>query len=261
MWLVLASLLIAEYAVLPSMLWRDVLPTDAHRWITSQPGDPHAFDCTPLTRNTASVQWLSHDRVIVGGATSDCTEPGLAETLAAARYTHLIVPTGTPDGAWFYEQPAPPSLRLVAAFDDGKVFSVVGARSAIYTGAMTGFFPREHNAEWSWRWMGGDGEWMVANGSAHETVATAVIELVAFQRQRQLDIWLDGRHVQALTVEPTRNRYRVGPMLLTPGNHRLRFVITDVPALAVSTIRDPDPRPLSIAIGAWTWDAAEGPQP
>ena len=42
--LALVALAAGEYAVSPSALWRDVLPTAAHRWVARQPGR-----CAPST--------------------------------------------------------------------------------------------------------------------------------------------------------------------------------------------------------------------
>jgi hypothetical protein len=41
---------VGEYTVGPSALWRDVLPTSAHRWVMAQPGQLRVLDCTPLSR-------------------------------------------------------------------------------------------------------------------------------------------------------------------------------------------------------------------
>ena len=96
--LVLVALAAGEYAVSPWALWRDVLPTTAHRWVMQQPGRVHALDCAPLDQETESVQWLTGDRVtMLGGSISDCTEPNLPQKLSAMGYTHLLV-RGDTDG-------------------------------------------------------------------------------------------------------------------------------------------------------------------
>ena len=80
--LVLVALAAGEYAVVPSALSRDVLPTAAHRWVMEQPGDPRTLDCIPHDPDSESVEWLSNNRVtLLGRVTSDCTEPDFsAET-------------------------------------------------------------------------------------------------------------------------------------------------------------------------------------
>ena len=113
------------------------------------------LDCTPLNQESESVQWLTGYRVtLLGGSIGDCTEPNLSQKLAANGYTHLLVRRDTADGQWFADHPAPDGLRVAARFDDGQVFAVTARTPAIYTATMTGFFPREHDAEWTWRWMG-----------------------------------------------------------------------------------------------------------
>ena len=65
----LVALAAAEYAVSPPALWRDVLPTTAHRWVMQQPDPVRVLDCTPLTQESESVQWLTGDRVtLLGGS-------------------------------------------------------------------------------------------------------------------------------------------------------------------------------------------------
>ena len=62
----LAFLAIAEYAVWPPALSRDVLPTAAHRWVMQQPTGSRVFDCEPLTNASASVAWLTDGRITSG---------------------------------------------------------------------------------------------------------------------------------------------------------------------------------------------------
>jgi hypothetical protein len=121
----LVALAAGEYAVSPLALWRDVLPTTAHRWVTRQPGRVRVLDCTPLNQESESVQWLTGYRVmLLGGPISDCTDADLSRKLAANGYTHLLVRRDTADGRWFADHPAPDGLRVVARFDDGQVFAV-----------------------------------------------------------------------------------------------------------------------------------------
>ena len=216
----LVALAAGEYAVSPFALWRDVLPTTAHRWVTRQPGRVHALDCTPLDQESESVQWLTGYRVtLLGGSISDCTEPNLPQKLAATGYTHLLVRRDTADGQSFADHPAPDGLRVAASFDDGQVFAVTAQTPAIYTATMTGFFPREHDGERSWRWMGADAAWTIVNTSARPIVATLGLEMSAFHRARRMELLLDGRrveNVQTLVVEPSRRIYQIGPLTMPP---------------------------------------------
>jgi hypothetical protein len=259
--LALVALAAGEYAVAPLALWRDVLPTTAHRWVTEQPGRVRALDCTPLDQESESVHWLTDDRVTMqGSSTSDCTEPNFAEKLAATGYTHLLVRRDTADGQWFAEHPVPDGLRDAADFDDGWVFAVTAHTPAIYTAAMTGTFSREYDAEWSWRWMGADAAWTVVSTSARPIVATLDLEMSAFHDARRMNVLLDGRPAQTFVVERPRRIYRIGPLTVMPGGHELVFHPADPPTVAGDVINNGDQRPLSFALGTWNW-TVRGEQP
>ena len=81
-----------------------------------QQGDRvRVLDCTPLTQESESVAWLTGHRVtLLGGPIGDCTDPHLAEQLAANGYTHLLVRRDTADGPSFTDHPASllPALGL-----------------------------------------------------------------------------------------------------------------------------------------------------
>jgi hypothetical protein len=154
-------------------------------------------------------------------------------------------------------------LRLVANFDDGQVFAVTAQIPAIYTATMTGFFPREHDGEWAWRWMGAAAAWTIVNTSARPIVATLGLEASAFYRARGMELLLDGRpvelmepaeHVQTLIIEPSRRTYRIGPLTVLPGGHELAFHPSEAPTVAGDRVHNDDGRLLSFAFGAWSWD-------
>ena len=252
--LALVALATGEYAVAPSALWRDVLPTTAHRWVMQQPGRVRALECTSFNQESESVLWLTGYRVmLLGGSTSDCREPNLSQKLAATGYTHLLVRRDTGDGSWFAEHPAPDGLRVAARFDDGEVFAVTERTPAIYTATMTGFFPREHDTEWTWRWMGKDAAWMIVNTSAEPVATTLGIELSAFPSARRMALLLDGRPAQTLVVDPSRRIYQIGPLTVMPGGHELVFHAAEAPMVAGDVINNGDRRPLSFALGTWSW--------
>ena len=250
----LVAIAVGEYCVAPSALWRDVLPTTAHRWITRQPGRIRALDCTQFGQESESIQWLTGDRVgLLGGSIGDCTEPDLAQKLAANGYTHLLVRHAAADEQSFGGHSAPDGLRITVRFEDAEVFAVTTPSPAIYTATMTGFFPRERDAEWSWRWMGTDATWTAVNTGVRPITATLNVEMSAFHRARQVELRLDGRSVQTLVVQPPRRVYPIGPLLVWPGDHELVFHPTEPPTLAGEVIDNGDPRSLSLAVGAWTW--------
>ena len=252
--LALVALAAGEYAVRPSALWRDVLPTTAHRWVMQQPGRAQVLDCTPLSAESASVPWLTGDRTrVLGGPITDCAEPHLSQRLAANGYTHVLVRRGSAAEPAFTDPVTLDGLNLAARFDDGLVFAVTAPAPVVYTAIMARFSPRERDSEWSWRWMGTDGSWMIINTRARAVVAAVDVEMSAFHRSRQMELRLDGRTVQTLEVEPSRRTYQLGPLTVPPGGHELVFHPTEAPTVARDVIDTKDPRPLSFALGTWSW--------
>lgn len=255
--LVLAA---AEYAVWPAAVWRDVLPTAAHRWVTRQTDHVHALDCAPLSVESASIKWLSGYRISLGGGWfDDCSEPNFAGKLSSAGYTHLIVRRATSDGRWFAGR-TPDGMQLAARFDDGDVFAVTAPTPLVYTVRLTAFYPREYDKSWTWRWMGPDASWKIANTGDKPIVADVDVELTAFAAARRLAVLLDGSEVETATVPVQRGMNRIGPLALTPGLHDLVFRPMDPPIVAGDLIGSGDRRPLSFAVGTWRW-TVQGARP
>jgi hypothetical protein len=258
--LALVALAAAEYTVAPWALWRDVLPTTAHRWVARQPGQVRALDCMPLNQESDSIRWLTGHRVTLLESASGCTEPNFPQKLAAHSYTHLLVRRDTADGQWFTRHPAVDGLRVAADFDDGQVFAVTAPAPAVYTAAMTGFFPREHDGEWTWRWMGKEAAWTIVNTRAQPLVTTVGLELSAFHHARRVEVLLDGRQVETLIVEPSRRIYHIGPLTVIPGGHELVFHAAEAPTAPGDVLAGGDRRRLSVALGMWDW-TVEGEEP
>lgn len=121
----LVLLAVGEYAVWPPSLWRDVLPTAAHRWVARQPVGLRVLDCVRSSPAESSVPWLTGRQVVpAGGQFDDCTKPHLPGKLAAAGFTHLLVRRETTAGRWFSCNPTPVGLRLMEQFGDSEVFAV-----------------------------------------------------------------------------------------------------------------------------------------
>ncbi|HXG87449.1 MAG TPA: hypothetical protein VNJ02_03855 [Vicinamibacterales bacterium] len=232
----LILLTVAEYAVSPAAQSRDVLPTEAHRWVREQRADIRAADCTQPDL-LAEID--------------DCGEPNLADKLAAAGYTHLLLATGNGPA------PAPAAgvsgLRRVAHFADAQVLAVDTPAPAIYTARFSGFYPRESDRQWSWRWLARDGEWQVVNTTATAIAATVDIELYASGRRQPLELWWDGQPITALSVDPGRHFYRLHLPSVSSGNHQLAFRAVQAPVAPTASRQSTDPRPLSVAIGHWRW--------
>jgi hypothetical protein len=150
-------------------------------------------------------------------------------------------------------------------FADGRAFAVTAAMPAIYTAALIGFYPREHDAGRSWRWMAAGPSWTIASTCDQPIVATLDLELWAAHRARHMAVLLDGRDVQALVVTPSRGMYQLGPLTVNPGTHTLEFRSADPGPMAhMVNVESPsgDRRPLSFALGTWTWTrTVHGEQP
>jgi hypothetical protein len=243
-----------EYAVSPAALWRDVLPTRAHRWVMQQTSPVRVLDCARVDQESASVPWLTRSRVtLLDSSIGDCTEPNLPGKLAADGYTHLLVRSASVEGRAFFDRPAPDGLCLVARFRDAQIFAVTAPASVIYTAAMTQFSPREHDVDRSWRWMGSDASWTVVNTGTRPVVASLAIELSAAHQTRRLELRLDGGAPQTLTVEQSRQVYELGPLTIPPGNHQLVFHPLEAPLPVRDATGTRDPRLLSFALGTWSW--------
>jgi hypothetical protein len=156
--------------------------------------------------------------------------------------------------------PVPDGLRVAARLDDGEVLAVTARTPAIYTATMTRFFPREHDAAWTWRWMGADAAWTIVNTGARPIVAAIDLDMSALHRARHMELQLDGHSVQTLVVEPSHRIYQIGPLTVPPGAHELVFHPAEAPTVADEVIKNGDPRPLSFALGTWNW-TVRGEQP
>ena len=90
----LLAMTVLEFAPIP---WRarDVLPTQAHRWLTEQGEAVRALDCTRFSLAEQAVPWLlgSHAIVFLWPPFEDCGDPLLMEGMIANGFTHLIVRT------------------------------------------------------------------------------------------------------------------------------------------------------------------------
>lgn len=252
----LVALVAAEYVVSPRTWGRDVLPTTAHRWVVRQAAAARAYDCAPWMPASGSLAWLTRGRVAQEGIGTDCTEPHLASRLAATGYTHLIVRAGTDDGRRFLTRGEHWGLRLVAREPDAGVFEIDTRLPPLVTVGMTGLFPREHTAEWSWRWMGDTASWAIVNTTTEPLTAMLEVEMSSFQHTRAIEVSLDQVHVQTLHVPQERQVHVVGPLTVPPGRHAVGFRALDAPTVVGPVLRNGDSRALSTAFGMWAWRKA-----
>lgn len=249
----LVVLTIAEYAVWPPALSRDVLPTTAHRWVVQQPTGSRVFDCEPLTIASASVAWLTGGRITSGDrAVSDCADPQFAAKLRAAGFTHVLVHDPW-ERDWLREHGAAEGLQLQTRFADADVLAVKPT-DLMYAHVITGFSQREHDARTTWRWMGADGLWAIEAPTRHAHVVLD-LDIRAFHVTRTVAVRLDAEPEQTFAVDPVERTYRIGPFALSAGAHRLQFHSAAGATVADDVMGNGDRRALSIAIGFWKWSA------
>jgi hypothetical protein len=256
-WLVLLT--VAEFAAAPGTLWRDVLPTSAHRWFVDHGAGTRALDCVPPTLESSSVPWFTNDRIgVLGGKVGDCFESHLPDKLRALGYSHLIVRRASTTDRWFNLHPPGDGLRLAQSFDDADVFAVEAALPAVYTGEMFGLLAREADDVRAWRWMSAAAAWEVINTTTSSTSVTLRLNLEAFHMTRHLNVLLDGEPQQTVAVDTTRQWYDIGPLMLSPGRHLVAFRAVEPPTVADAVARNGDTRALSVALGAWMWTTGGG---
>ena len=250
----LVVLAIAEYAVWPAALSRDVLPTAAHRWVMRQTTGSRVLDCEPLTPESSSVSWLTDGRIglLDGTVGDDCTEPQVAAKLWAAGFTQVLV-RDTWERQWLRDHGDAEGIRLQAGFADADILAL-RPRELVYTKQITGFWPREHGERTTWRWMGADASWTIVTPTPQPRV-TLEVDMSAFHVTRPLAVRLDGGDEQTLEVDPDRRTYRIGPLALTAGPHLLTFHSAAPATVADAVIGNGDRRALSISMGAWRWSA------
>ena len=222
--LALVALAAGEYAVVAvGAVARRAADDGAPLGRRGRPSRVRVLDCTPLNQESASVQWLTGDRVTLLGGSIERLHRAEPCRRSSRRRLHASARAARHRRRTMVRRRTRRRTACVSprSFDDGQVFAVTARTPAIYTATMTGFFPREHDAEWTWRWMGADAAWTIVNTSARPIVATLGLEMSAFHRARRMELRLDGRPVQTLVVEPSRRIYQIGPLTVIPGDHEL----------------------------------------
>jgi hypothetical protein len=248
----LVALAIAEYAVWPPALSRDVLPTAAHRWVMRQPAGLRVLDCEPVTPESSSLSWLTNSRIgLLDSTFGDCAEPQLAARLSAAGFTHVLVRDGW-ERQWLHDHGDQEGFQLQARFADADVLAVDAREPLVYTQQITGFWPREHDDNTTWRWMGADASWTIVSPTSRPRV-TLEVDMSAFHVRRPLAVRLDGDRELTLDVDQRPRRYRIGPLTLAAGPHLLTFHSTADPTMADEVLGNGDRRALSVSMGAWKW--------
>jgi hypothetical protein len=123
----------------------------------------------------------------------------------------------------------------------------------MYVTSVEGPYPREYDRTWTWRWTSGDATLQVENLSASPHTAALDVELASFGIERHVVVSLNGGRVTDLVVRSSRAMYRIGPMLMPPGNNQLTLRSVEAPIVANTLEQNNDSRRLAIALGQWRW--------
>jgi len=252
----LAALLVLiafEFCPVP-WRFRDVLPTQGHRWLAARSSAVRALDCAPPTLSDASVPWLmGRSLAFMTAPFDDCADPDLVPKLAALGYTHVLERADSPRVTAELSQRD--GLTLLHSFADSRVFGVSASAPPVLVVARSGFFDLEHDERDNWRWMTQSGFWVLRNMVGIETTTTLEIELSAFAVRRLVDVRYEGKPLTTLTVEPARERFTIGPFPVPPGDHQLAFVAREPATRPAPTFVTGDARPLTVMFARWRWVA------
>ena len=259
----LLGLAVVEYAPFPPWRSRDVLPTAAHRWLSRLPGPLRVLDCVDSTRvsDTLTAPLLGHPISLLGGpALEDCGEPRLGEKLSAKGYTHVIVRRGTPAGSWLAQDPTRFATRgglaPEIAFQKASIFTVRAESPRVRLERWSGFYPREYEADHTWRWMAQAGalHFAAADGVNGTTLE---IELRSFPGDRRVEWTVNGRGSARLEVTPRWHRYELPLGPPDNGEWVVTFACAEPAIISRDVLPNQDPRALGLAVSAWTFKEAD----
>jgi hypothetical protein len=236
---ILVALLAVEYWPLPARA-HDVLPTTAHRWIAEAPDEGQVLDCYPFSLAEGTIPWLSgRDVRFLREDIPSCNDPKLGERLAAMGVKRLLVRRNRV--ASQMTQPLPQGITLAQAFADADLYDVSQTPPAIAVAKSTGFLGLEHDGDDWWQWMGMTASWEVRNTTAAPQEVSLFVHLTPFAAPRTLTYALDDGPPQRVSVPIEGREFTLGPWLLTPGVHQLRFA-ADGEALRPSDFSNTDDR-------------------
>ncbi len=264
----LLGLAALEYAPFPPWPWRDVLPTRAHRWLASQSGPLRVLDCVPPLRvsDSLAASLVGHKVSLLGTPSfDDCGEPRLGERLSALGYTHVVVRRNSAIGAWLagssaalhaWRFMADGGLQRAVAFEDSWILEVKGERPIVSVGAWLGFFPREYEAENTWRWMSQRGALRIhVSRASPDTVLE--LELRAFPEARVVEWFLNGKRAGGVEVTTEWQWFELslGPLAL--GESTLALASSRPAVVAKDVLHNDDSRSFALAVGRFNFKNVE----
>jgi hypothetical protein len=248
---ILVTVAAFEYWPLPARA-RDVLPTEAHRWLAARAPAQRTLDCVPRDAADAQVAWLMNRHLSpLNDSIRSCREPDLGPRLAALGYTHVVVRRS--HGGLAHSRMPPTGLVPIAEFADSRVFGITPEVPVIVTLQADGFYEIEtRDGDW-WRWMGPEGRWRVRNTTPGPRLAQLSVELESIAMPRTLVVSLDGVRVQTLPIQVASATYTLGPWRVPPGDHGVVFRTLEPPFRPSEHTASPDGRLLTLAFREARW--------
>jgi hypothetical protein len=247
---ILLSAAVIEY-VPPVPLWRDVLPTPAHRALIDR-RDARVLDCTTASAGaTAGLSWLMKAEVVpASGAVADCFEPELGHKLAAFGFTHVILRRDVDRLGWIANGANPHGTARMLTFPEAALVDVRTPKPSLYIVEATGLYPREFQGADSWRWMGARGTLSVANLTSEPRTGFVDLELEPLTTGTSITVVGGERERFTWAVTPGRRWYTAGPIAFAPGTQSLAIEAADALVPAAFGLAN-DPRALSVRVRGW----------
>jgi hypothetical protein len=251
---VLALLAALELTPFPPWRWRDVLPTSAHRWLARQPESLRILDCVPRSSpgERTVLRLFGSGRIALLRGSEDCGDPDFVAKLATEGYTHVIVRRASPLGRWLGDHTTPEGLQRLHSFEEAWVLAVTAEPPPLYLEIGSGFHWREYQGARTYRWMADRGTLTVVHTGDVPFEVRFELELNSFPTERVLGIAFDGHPMGKLVVSKEPRRYRLGPLAITPGRHRLDLIPRTPAVIADEILHNGDRRPLTVALGSWS---------
>ena len=199
------------------------------------------------------------------GFFDDCGEPRLGERLSALGYTHVVVRRHSAIGEWLaassaaihaWPLMADGGLPRTLAFEDSWVLEVKAERPHVSMSAWLGFFPREYEAEDTWRWMAQKGTLRIHTSRASAGTVLE-LELKAFPDPRHLEWFLNGKRGSGLEVTTEWRRFELPLGLLAPGDSTLALASSRPAIVANDVLHNGDSRSLALAVGRFNFKTVE----
>jgi hypothetical protein len=227
-----------EYAPLP-WRWRDVLPTEAHRWLAGLPASATVLDCSTPPGGDAAVEMAFGSRVTEAGGPlfPDCGDSDMVARAAANRIAFVLARTGT-DFALAWTNGLPSGVRVMQRFPGASVYAVTSAAPTVFVDRLSGCGPREWRNDRSFCWARRHVDLAVRNTGPSPVRVTLALALQTASGGGAVRVSAPGVPARSIDTIGPFTPYAIGPFTLPPG-------VTTVALDAVD--RNP------FAIGSWRW--------